>query len=183
MDAYIGQICLFACSYAPRNWAICQGQTLAIAQNQALFAILGTTYGGNGVTTFQLPDLRGATAVSVGQAPGRSNYTLGQVGGAERVTLNQNHLPAHTHVPPTAPTVTLNVSTTRPDQTSPNGTTPTQFDDNPPYSSKKGSTNLSGVSTSISVTPAGSNQPVATMMPYLTLNYCICMSGIFPPRP
>src|SRR5260221_6913469 len=93
----IGEIRLFAGNLNPRGWALCQGQLLAINQNQALFSILGTTYGGNGQTTFALPDLRGRLAIGFGQGAGLSNYVLGQVGGAETATLNVAQLPAHTH--------------------------------------------------------------------------------------
>ena len=94
---FIGQITLFAGNFAPRGWAFCNGQLLSIAQNTALFSILGTTYGGNGQTTFALPDLRGRVPVHAGQGPGLSNYDLGQQGGAESVTLTTAQMPAHTH--------------------------------------------------------------------------------------
>src|SRR6185436_412469 len=96
-EPFIGMIVMFAATFAPRNWAFCDGQLLSIAQNTALFSILGTTYGGNGQTTFALPDLRSRVPVSTGQGPGLSNYSLGQVGGTETVTLNINQLPAHVH--------------------------------------------------------------------------------------
>ena len=98
MDEYIGIIKLFAGNFAPRNWALCQGQLLPIAQNQALFSILGTTYGGNGTTNFALPDLRGRTPICFGQGPGLQPYVQGQTGGVETVTLIQTQIPAHTHM-------------------------------------------------------------------------------------
>src|SRR6185295_12464655 len=96
-EPFIGMIVMFAGNFAPRNWAFCNGQLLSIAQNTALFSILGTTYGGDGRTTFALPDLRGRVPIHPGQGPGTSNYSLGQQGGVENVTVTQNQLPAHSH--------------------------------------------------------------------------------------
>src|SRR5687767_9318635 len=98
MEPFLGQIQAFGFNFAPRGWAQCQGQLLAINTNTALFSLLGTTYGGNGQTTFALPDFRGRTMVGQGQGPGLSAYTIGQVGGTESVTLTSNNLPAHTHI-------------------------------------------------------------------------------------
>lgn len=102
MEGYIAQIILFAGTFAPRGWAFCQGQILSISQNTALFSLLGTTYGGNGQTTFALPDLRGRAPIGTGQGPGLSSISLGQMAGTENVTLLITQLPAHTH------TVTVN---------------------------------------------------------------------------
>src|SRR5436853_2894344 len=95
---YLGEIRLFPYNFAPRGWALCNGQILSIAQNTALFSLLGTTYGGNGQTTFALPDLRGRVPISSGQGPGLTNYTLGEVGGNETVSLNVNQNAAHSHL-------------------------------------------------------------------------------------
>src|SRR5439155_18983562 len=97
-EPFLGEIRLFGFNFAPRGWAFCQGQLLPIAQNTALFSLLGTTYGGNGQTTFALPDLRGRVAVGFGQGPGLSNIDLGQVSGAETATLTQAQMPAHGHL-------------------------------------------------------------------------------------
>src|SRR5690242_20983611 len=97
MEGTIAEIRMFAGNFAPRNWAFCASQILSIAQNTALFSLLGTTYGGNGQTTFALPDFRGRTPVGWGQGPGLSNYDLGQVGGTETSTLTVQTMPAHTH--------------------------------------------------------------------------------------
>ena len=97
MDEFIGCIKLFGFSFAPRGWATCQGQIISIAQNTALFSLLGTTYGGNGQTTFALPDLQGRVAMGQGNPPGRQNYQMGQTGGAESVTLTAASLPPHIH--------------------------------------------------------------------------------------
>src|SRR3954467_10903033 len=96
-DPYISMIEAFGFSFAPRGWALCAGQTLPIAQNQALFALLGTTYGGNGTTTFNLPDLRARVAIGFGQAPGLSSYNLGAAGGEEAHQLTEAEIPPHNH--------------------------------------------------------------------------------------
>jgi microcystin-dependent protein len=100
-EPFLGSIVLFAGNFPPRGWAFCNGQILSISQNTALFSILGTTYGGNGVTTFALPDLRGRAPIHFGQGPGLTNYVLGENGGVEDVTLVETQLPAHTHAQPT----------------------------------------------------------------------------------
>src|SRR3954465_13916452 len=115
---FIGQISLFGGNFAPRGWAFCKGQLLAISQNTALFSILGTTYGGNGQTTFALPDLRGRVPIHFGQGPGLSSYALGETGGAETTTLTVNELPAHTHA--VSPRASNNAQTTN----RPGGTIP-----------------------------------------------------------
>src|SRR4030095_16919913 len=97
MDAFIGMIVMFGGNFAPRGWATCDGQLLSIAQNTALFSILGTTYGGNGQTTFRLPDLRGRVPIPPGTGPGLSSYVLGQMSGTENVTLNITQIPSHAH--------------------------------------------------------------------------------------
>ena len=97
MEPFIGQIMMFGGNFAPRNWAFCDGQILAINSHTALFSILGTTYGGDGRTSFALPDLRGRAPIGEGQGPGLSNYHLGFMGGVENVTLNVNQIPPHAH--------------------------------------------------------------------------------------
>src|SRR3954452_431305 len=97
VDPFIGELRLFGFNFAPRGWALCQGQLLSISSNTALFSLLGTMYGGNGQTTFGLPDLRGRSALGFGQGPGLSGYQQGQVGGEEQVTLSRAQLPAHGH--------------------------------------------------------------------------------------
>src|SRR4051812_1587744 len=107
-EPYIGEIMMFAGNFAPRGWALCDGSLLSISQNTALFSILGTTFGGNGQTTFGLPDLRGRLPMHPGQGPGRTGRTLGESGGAETVTLNTTQMPAHTHT--ASATVAINVN-------------------------------------------------------------------------
>src|SRR3954464_14815480 len=97
-EPFLGEICLYPYNFAPRGWAFCSGQILPIAQNTALFSLLGTTFGGNGQTTFALPDMRSRVPIHAGQGPGLSNYDLGQSGGTESVTLTVNELAAHNHM-------------------------------------------------------------------------------------
>ena len=166
-DPFIGEIRLFPYNFAPRGWAFCNGQVLSIAQNTALFSLLGTTYGGNGQTTFALPDLRGRVPVSSGQGPGLSNYSLGQVGGTESVTLNTNQMPAHNHQ------VNVNAG----------GATTSRANGN--FPSTGGSYNSATDGSTFNpnaVSNTGGNQPHENVQPYLTLNFCIALEGIFPSR-
>lgn len=162
MDAFIGMLALTGYNFAPRGWAFCHGQLLSISEHSALFSLLGTTYGGNGQTTFGLPDLRGRAPIGFGQGPGLQPYGLGQAGGSETVTLTPSHVPPHTHNVPTAATAAdasagnlLAIGPLRPDQ--PAGT----------------------VSTSVT----GGSQPHDNMPPYLAMNWIICLEGIYPSRP
>ena len=171
MEGYIAQILLFAGNFAPRTWSYCDGSVLSIASNTALFSLLGTTYGGNGTTTFALPDLRGRVAVGAGSAPGRSDYQLGEVGGSEQITLTVNQMPAHTH------TVNVPVSDLGGSTDDPTGNI-NAVTGTPGYSAPPGSGSYGGVTASV----AGGSQPVDIRQPYLALNYVICMQGIFPSR-
>jgi len=165
-NPFLGEIRLFPYNFAPRGWAFCNGQILSIAQNTALFSLLGTTYGGNGQTTFALPDLRGRVAMSSGQGPGLSNYSLGQVAGVESVTLTQNEMPLHGHA-------TL-CSSDDGNSGVPVGNYPAAFGQ-PIYSTTQ---NSPGPPTG----GAGGSQPHTNIQPYLVLNYCIALEGIFPSR-
>ena len=167
---FLGEIRLFPYNFAPRGWAFCNGQLLAIAQNTALFSLLGTTYGGNGQTTFALPDLRGRVPISSGQGTGLSNYDLGQVGGAESFTLLATQLPAHNH--PVAPPC----STDDPNAGSPKNNFPATVG-TAIYSTTSNASMGAGTTGT-----TGGGQPVPNIQPYLTLNYCIALQGIFPAR-
>jgi microcystin-dependent protein len=158
MEPFIGQIMLFAGNFAPRGWALCNGQLLAIAQYSALFSILGTTYGGNGQTTFALPDLRGRAPIHFGQGPGLSNYDLGQHGGAESVTLTPANLPPHTHGLQFAPDASGDPA---------NG-----------IAAAATSEKLHAGATQV----AGAGQPFDNRAPYTVMNYCIALEGIYPSR-
>jgi len=129
-DQFLAEIRIFACNFAPQAWALCNGQIMPLSQNTALFSLLGTTYGGDGKSTFGLPNLQGSTALSLGQGPGLFNYDLGETGGAATVTLNQANLPIHNH----------------------------------------------------SVVPALGASATTASPSNAVLNFCIALSGIFPPR-
>lgn len=162
---FIGQIRTFAFGFAPRGWAQCNGQLLPINQNQALFSLLGTTYGGNGTTNFALPNLQGRTPLHFGTGPGLSPRTLGEVAGSEAVTLTSAHLPAHTH------TVSANTATPT------SGTPANNLWAQGNYSASGGSAMAAG-----DISNTGGNQPHPNLSPYLVLNFCIALQGIFPSR-
>ncbi len=170
-DPFIGQIMLFAGNFAPNNWALCNGQIMSIAQNTALFAILGTTYGGDGITTFGLPNLQSRVAIHPGQGPGLSPYALGQVGGEETHTLQVSEIPMHAHV------VTVGTTAADASVSSPGGNILASSSSFAPASAADGSA-LGGVSCG----PAGQSQPHNNIQPYLCLNYIIALVGIFPSR-
>lgn len=173
MEGTMATIMLFAADFAPKNWALCNGQLLGIAQNQALFALLGTTFGGDGRTTFGLPNFQGRTPVGTGQGAGLSNVVLGEMAGSQSVTLSTANLAAHTH-PVTA---TLNGTTSGPNTDENNGAILAGTN------SYAASTN--GQLAGVAVQPSGStgqNQPVSIQQPFLGMNFVICMYGIFPSR-
>ena len=164
-EPFLGQIMLFAGNFAPAGWAFCNGQLLSIQQNTALFSILGTTYGGNGQTTFALPDLRGRAPIHFGQGPGLSSYSLGQIAGVETVTLNVTQLPAHQHAQP--------ASNAEQDTNRPNNAVP----------ARGGVYAASGDGSALDPSTAvGGNQPHENRPPYLAMNYVIALQGIFPSR-
>ncbi len=173
MTPYIAQIALNAFSFPPKGWALAQGQLLSIQQNAALFSILGTFYGGNGVNNFGLPDLRGRTGVHQGQGLGLSSYTVGQVGGSQNVTLLANNLPLHIH--------SFNANNTAATTASPSGASPSVGQAN--ITCMLYSTAASDVQMAASsLANAGSNLPMSILQPYLCLNYSIALTGIFPSR-
>lgn len=167
---FIGEIRAVGFNFAPKNWAMCNGQILAIAQNQALFSILGTTYGGNGTTTFALPDLRGRTPIHFGTDPQAGTYTLGQKAGAETVTLQTNEMPAHNHLVKANATANNEVATNNFPAGPPSG--------NNVYGPQSGAATMDPAL----VPNAGGSQPHSNLQPYLTINYIICLVGIFPSR-
>jgi microcystin-dependent protein len=180
IEPYLGNVAVFAGNFAPRGWMFCQGQLLAIANYDALFALIGTTYGGDGQVTFALPDLRSRVANHQGQGPGLSNYFLGQVSGTENVTLLSMQLPLHNHslvsLPVTQPASSVTTSGVNVPTNAYPAAGAVLYN-----ASSDGST--MGAYSSISVTPiAGSNQPVPVLQPYLAMNYVIAVEGIFPSR-
>lgn len=178
MEAYIASIILFAGNFWPRGWAFCQGQILSIAQNTALFSLLGVTYGGNGQTTFGLPDLRGRTPIGAGGGPGLTPRTLGELGGTEMHTLNTSELPAHAHTV-TIPAITANGSTSTPAA----NTFPATVVDSRATPVNAYATGVPNVASNAGNTSIlGNSQPHNNMQPYLALNYIICLQGLYPSR-
>ncbi|WP_343693962.1 tail fiber protein [Chitinophaga sp.] len=179
MENYLGEIRVFSYGQAPRGWIPCSGQLLPIAQNQALFSLLGIYYGGNGTTNFQLPNLNGRTIVGTGTSKSGTPYSIGQPGGAETVTLVSNELPIHTHLVRTSNAYDL-------------GTPSTNYLGNPDIKgaspvSNKATVNLyapAGTLTPMApcITQTGGNQAHDNRQPYLVMNYCIAAQGIYPSR-
>ncbi len=159
-------------TFAPSGWAMCNGQLLPINQNQALFALLGTTYGGNGVTTFALPDLRGRVAIHLGAGPGLSDYVQGQTGGVEATALTLNNLPNHNHP--------LNCIPAGGNQASPANASPAIESTGTSMNYAAGSP--SAQMNPAAIGPAGGGQPVSLLQPYLCVNFIIALQGIFPSR-
>jgi microcystin-dependent protein len=174
---FIGEIRAFGFPFAPKGWSMCNGQLLAISTNQALFSLLGTTYGGNGVQTFALPDLRGRAALNMGQGAGLSNYVWGEIIGTETVTLLSTQMPQHNHM--------WAVNNSTGDVPSPNANflsgaeIPTNNVPVATYAAPGGSP-VPLATTMLGLT--GNNVPHQNMQPYLVVNYCVALQGIFPSR-
>lgn len=180
MEGTIAEIRMFAGNFAPRNWAFCSAQVISIAQNTALFSLLGTTFGGNGQTTFQLPDFRGRVALGTGQGPGLPSVQLGEVAGSPSVTLLTGNMPAHNH--PLTGSVNLQVN---------NDTSGLSDDATNKRFAATGQiftavitdlVPMAAAQSTLAVGVNGSSQPFSIMPPYLGMNYIICMFGIFPSR-
>lgn len=179
-EAFLGEIKMFAGNFPTRGWAFCDGQILSIAQNTALFSLLGTTYGGNGQTTFALPDLRGRVPVHAGATagPGLTKVNLGQSAGTETVILISNNLPPHTHNVEIKG-VELDGNTHLPTGAYPANT---KLLDKEYYKPASGETPALKTMQTVQTSTAGSAQPINNMQPYLGVNYIICLEGIFPSR-
>jgi microcystin-dependent protein len=170
---FVGSIYIFAGNFAINGFQLCQGQSLSIAQNEVLYVLIGTTFGGDGQTTFNLPDLRGRVAINQGQGPGLSNYVIGQASGTENVTLNANQMPSHTHlVNASSAAGTVSVPTPSSYVAAPyTGTTAEKF-----YNTA--ATNAT-MSNSV-IGNAGNSLPFSIIQPVLAMSYVISMFGIFP---
>ena len=198
MDEFIGTIQAFGFNFPPRGWSFCDGQIITIASNTALFSLLGTTFGGDGVTTFGLPDLRGRSIVHPGQGPGLSSIQWGEKSGHEQVTLTTNNMPAHAHmlINGNGPgqvsvhtSTTVNVGTGSPTNEPDNGNYPLGASGGTPniYVETTAGTDKVGGVTSESVingstTSAGASYPVNIRNPYLGIYMSICLYGIYPSR-
>ncbi|HXI87016.1 MAG TPA: tail fiber protein [Parvularculaceae bacterium] len=181
-EPFIGQLMWVGFTYCPRGWTEANGQLLPIAQNTALFSLLGTTYGGDGRTTFALPDLRGRVAVHVGQGPGLPSYAQGQQFGVPTTTLTVAQMPSHTHAASTQ--ATLQASNAAGDQAGPTGNVLADGRTSRVYTA--GPSNVAMGSSSITaqttVSPAGGNQPFNNAQPSLVVRACIALTGVFPSR-
>jgi microcystin-dependent protein len=174
-DPFVAEIRIFGFNFAPRGWAMCNGQLLSISQNTALFSLLGTTYGGDGKSTFALPNLQGAAPIDAGQGSGLSRYDLGQSGGEPAVTLLTSEIPAHQH--------TVSAVASGGDQSSPQNAAWAQAGTGRQGANIYTQSTASDVALSPQAfAPAGGDQPHNNMPPYLTLNFCIALQGIYPPR-
>jgi microcystin-dependent protein len=173
-NQFVAEVRIFPFNFAPKGWAFCNGQLLPLSQNTALFSLLGTTYGGDGRSNFALPNMQGNAPMHPGQGPGLSLHDLGETGGSTTVTLLQSEMPSHSHnvmvdnlfdgtLPTPGPTLCYAKAST--------GT---------PYNDKT-TQNVAPFNIN-AIAPTGGNQPHNNMMPYLTLNFCIALQGVFPPR-
>jgi microcystin-dependent protein len=169
-DPFVAEIRIFGFNFAPKGWAMCEGQLLPLSQNTALFSLLGTTYGGNGKSNFALPDLQARAPMHPGQGPGLSLYDLGQTGGSETVTLLVSELPAHTHqMMAAADPGDTNIPTSNAIARSSNASV---------YGTNGNTVGMALQSLSVT----GASLPHNNMSPYLSMNFCIAMQGVFPPR-
>jgi microcystin-dependent protein len=185
-DAYLAEVRIFAGNFAPRGWALCEGQLLAISQNSALFSLLGTIYGGDGKTTFALPDMRGRVAVGPGTGPGLSTYREGQRGGTETNTLTTAQLPAHNH----DAAVVIKASNANATTKEPAG----NYFASSIYTINRGNTvdvlsygaasdvEMNANAIDVTVGNTGGNQAANNRQPYIAMNYIICTQGIYPSR-
>ncbi|WPQ62346.1 tail fiber protein [Chitinophaga sancti] len=194
-EPYMALIVAFAFNFTPySSWLACNGALISIAQNTALFSLLGTYYGGDGMSTFAVPDLRGRIPIGMGQGQGLSNYNIGQMGGVESTALTMNQLPAHTHTTThtltAAPKASTGVATTNvPGSTVVPAKLPTlgaglnTFNVNGYTTASPDATLVPGdVSGTITVMVTGGSQPVSIIQPYLAINYCIATAGTYPSR-
>lgn len=179
MEPFLGQLSLFGCNFAPRGWAMCQGQLLAIAQNIALFSLLGTNFGGDGVRTYALPDLRSRAPIGFGQGQGLSNYAIGESGGVETSAIDSSSYPAHSHP--------LFAGASPATENAPGGLIEAEGQ----IGHRDHTVNLAlysptGTATTLApaalTTAAGGGRPHNNLQPYLALNFCVALQGVFPAR-
>jgi len=173
-EPFIGEIKMFGGNFAPRGYALCDGQLLAISQHSALFSLLGTTYGGDGRVTFGLPDLRGRAPIHAGHGPGLSDRRLGSKGGQEDVTLTAAQMPAHAH------TAQINADSTVATSDRPQNALPARNAGSTPQYGENANATLNGAA--VSVASSGGNQAHPNMQPYVTINYIIALVGTYPSR-
>jgi microcystin-dependent protein len=172
-DPFVAEIRIFPFNFAPRGWAWCDGQLLPLSQNTALFSLLGTTYGGNGMSNFALPDLQGRSPMQPGQGPGLSLHDLGETGGSDTVTLLESEIPAHSH----------NVRGVNEEANSNVPSSTSALANSARGNVYVNQSSLNAAMSPSALAPAGGYQPHNNMMPYLTFYFNIALQGIFPPRP
>jgi microcystin-dependent protein len=169
-DQFVAEIRIFGFNFAPKGWAFCAGQILPISQNTALFSLLGTTYGGDGKSTFALPDMQGNVALQSGQGNGLSLRYLGEIGGSQSVTLLQTEIPSHSHP--------LTAVSGLAERSNPTNNVYAVADGQDQYG-----TPANTPMSPQAIAPVGGSLPHNNLQPYLTMNYCIALQGIYPPRP
>jgi len=172
MDPFVAEIRIFPFNFAPKGWAFCDGQILPLSQNTALFSLLGTTYGGDGKSNFALPNMQGNAPMHPGQGPGLSLHDLGETGGSDTVTLLESEIPSHPHS-----LMGVAVVGTK---SLPTGNAFARVSGATPYLPPAGAPLVSMNANAL--TPAGGDQPHNNLQPYLTLNFCIALQGVYPPR-
>lgn len=177
MDPYVGEIRMFAGTFAPKGWLLCDGSTLAISQYEAFYSIIGLTYGGDGQTTFRIPDLRGRFPMHQGQLLGGRYYSLGEIGGVEQQTLKTYQMPAHTHT-----FNTVNKAATQYEASNGFLASSGIFADGSEVKSYSSDTPDATLSPS-TISVAGQSQPINMMPPFLAINFIIAWTGIYPSRP
>lgn len=178
MQGFIGEVRMFAGNFAPQGWAFCEGQLMPISQNTALFSILGTTYGGNGQTTFALPDFRGRVPLGPGKGPGLSQYDPGQTGGTEVVTLNINEMPLHTHGAKSSGTMSCYSGPGG--DTSPKNNFLAEAEGNIYSDVENANMAAGGVAVETTIDMAGGSAPHNNIQPFLSINFIIAIEGDFP---
>jgi len=167
---FVAEIRIWACNFPPSGWAFCNGQLMPISQNTALFSLLGTTYGGDGKSTFALPDMQGNVPMHQGQGPGLAERFLGEMAGTETVTLLESEIPSHNHGMSVSSQIALE-----------NNPKDQKFAEGDGVKMYAPNNNFVAMSP-FALAPTGSSQPHNNMQPYLTLNFCIALQGVFPPR-
>jgi len=170
MDPFVAEIRIFPFNFAPKGWAFCDGQILPLSQNTALFSLLGTTYGGDGKSNFALPNMQGNAPMHPGQGSGLSLHDLGETGGSDTVTLLESEIPQHSHA--------LQALAPPPNRTSPVGNSFARASAGTPY----GTTTTPVAMSDDTVAPSGGDQSHNNLMPYLALNFCIALQGVYPSR-
>lgn len=176
MEGTIGEIRVFAGNFAPLNWAFCNGASLSISGNEALYTLIGTTYGGDGQVTFNLPNLCSRIPVGTGQGPGLPNIVLGQFAGSENVTMLSTQMPAHNHIG----TGSISIPTLGEADTSGSPTDAELAGFPSAYSTEGADSALKAETSTVTLAPTGQGQPFSIMQPYLAANYIICTVGVFP---